>query len=172
MACGRWARWPDPNPNPLGLALALAPAPAPAPALAPVPALTLTQVADEGAAVLSVIVGEEASAEKAAERHFLGLHIHSSTVERTIERGTVYPLRGTRVAGAPRSSPRRAHVPHAGALFPGLSELPLDAPSRAYLKIEEALRWTGENRRNSLTRTRTLNPTRSLTPSLTLTLTR
>ena len=37
------------------------------------------------------------------------------------------------------TSPTRAHVPHAGGLFPGLTDLPPDAPSRAYLKIEEVL---------------------------------
>lgn len=75
----------------------------------------------EGAAVLSVIVGEE------GEKHFVGFHIHHSSAD---------------VAG--RIIPRRAHVPHAGGVFPGLEEAPADAPSRAYLKIEEAIRWASE----------------------------
>jgi len=87
-----------------------------------------SEMAAEGEMVLSVIVGE------VDEKYFVGLHAHTAS-----------RVEGEETPGAGRRSPsRRAHVPHAGGVFPGLEELPAEAPSRAYLKIEEAIRWADE----------------------------
>ena len=97
-------------------------------------------VPDEGEPVLSVILGDD------GERHFLGLHTHASFEPAVSLPGRLPPGGGGSSSGS--SSPpllllRRSHVPHAGGVFPGLSVAPPAAPSRAYLKLEEALSWAG-----------------------------
>jgi hypothetical protein len=75
--------------------------------------------------------------------YFVGIHTHTS-FESAPQR--IHSASAARHLDQINNFPdlRHAHVPHAGAFFPGLEEHPSEFPSRAYLKLEEALRWAGE----------------------------